>query len=168
MMFERFTDRARKVMNIASAEAARRGDDVFDTVDLLVGLRRDRVGIAAHALDQNSIEVDLILGARHSVCAEPDVSLADVESRSLIEAEWLNHGYVGTEHLLLAVCCLSKSRGARLIAGLGKHPVQICWLVLEILGRSDEWGRWLAEHPDVALGHDTTTLRSIPFGARAD
>jgi hypothetical protein len=148
-------------MYLASAEAARRGEDSPDTVDMLVGMLREADGIAGHVLAHDSVEVDLVLGARDSVCGEPDVSLADVESRSLIEAAWLHHRYVGTEHLLLAVCCLNKSRGARLIAGLGKHPVQICWFVLQILGHFDEWERWLAEHPDVARGHNTTALRSM-------
>ncbi len=161
MMFERFTDRARKVMYLASAEAARRGEDSPDTVDMLVGMLREADGIAWRVLAHDSVEVDLVLGARDSVCGEPDVSLADVESRSLIEVAWLNHGYVGTEHLLLAVCCLNKSRGARLLVGLGKQPLQLCSFVLEILGHQDEWRRWLAEHPEMARGHDTTALRGL-------
>jgi hypothetical protein len=136
-------------MYLASAEAARRGEDSPDTVDMLVGMLREADGIAGRVLAYDSVEVDLVLGARDSVCGEPDVSLADVESRSLIEAAWLHHSYAGTEHLLLAVCCLNK------------HPVQICWFVLQILGHFDEWERWLAEHPDVARGHNTTALRSM-------
>jgi hypothetical protein len=62
------------------------------------------------------------------------------------------------EHLLLAVCCLSNSRGARLLGELGKQPLQLCLFVLEILGRRDEWERWLAGHPEGAQGHDTTAL----------
>lgn len=151
-MFERFTDRARKIIDLASAEAAHRGDDLVDTVDILVGMLREGNGIAGHALAQDSIEVDLVLGARDSVCADPDADLADIESRSLIEASWFNHRYVGTEHLLLALCCLTKSRGSRLLAGLGKRPVQICAFVIDILGYTDEWERWLVDHPDVA--HD--------------
>ena len=159
-MFERFTDRARKIIELASAEAAQRGDDLVDTVDILVGMLREGNGIAGHVLARDSVDVDLVLGVRDSVCTDPDASLADVESRSLIEAAWLNHGYVGTEHLLLALCCLNKSRGARLLAGLGKPPVQICSFVLDILGRTDEWERWLVDHSDVAHGHGTTAMRS--------
>jgi ATP-dependent Clp protease ATP-binding subunit ClpC len=152
-MFERFTDRARKVVGLATAEAARRGESVADTVDLLVGMLRERKGVAGHVLAFFcSVELDLVLGARESVCADPDVSLAEVESRCRIEAAWLDHNYVGTEHLLLAVCCLDKSRGARLLTGLGQHPVQVCSYVLEILGTSDDWERWLVDHPHMAHG----------------
>jgi ATP-dependent Clp protease ATP-binding subunit ClpC len=161
-VFERFTDRARKIIDLASAEAAQRGDDLVDTVDILVGMLREGNGIAGHVLAHDSVDVDLVLGTRDSVCADPDASLADVDSRSLIEAARLNHGYVGTEHLLLALCCLNKSRGARLLAGLGKPPVQICSFALDILGRTDEWERWLVDHPEVAHGHGhgTTAMRS--------
>jgi ATP-dependent Clp protease ATP-binding subunit ClpC len=152
-VFERFTDRARKVVVLATAEAVLRGESVADTVDLLVGMLREGKGIAGHVLAFFSgVELDLILGARDSVRGVPDVSLADVESRCLIEAAWLHHNYVGTEHLLLAVCCLDKSRGARLLATLGKHPVQVCSYVFDILGTSDDWERWLVDHPHMAHG----------------
>ncbi len=153
-MFERFTDRARKVVGLATAEAQARGDSVADTVDLLVGMLREGQGVAWHALAFfSSVELDLVLGARESVCAEQDASLADVESRCRIEAAWLHHRYVGTEHLLLAVCCLDKSRGARLLAGLGTHPVQVCSYVLDIVGPVNGWERWLVDHPHMAHGH---------------
>jgi ATP-dependent Clp protease ATP-binding subunit ClpC len=152
-MFERFTDRARKVVGLATAEAARRGESVADTVDLLVGMLREEKGIAGHVLASfSSVELDLVLGARESVGADPDVSLADVESRCMFEVAWLHHHYAGTEHLLLAVCCLDKSRGARLLAGLGTHPVQVCSYVFDILGTSDDWERWLVDHPHMAHG----------------
>jgi ATP-dependent Clp protease ATP-binding subunit ClpC len=152
-VFERSTDRVRKIVGLATAEAALRGESVADTVDLLVGMLREGEGVAWHVLAFfSSVELDLVLGARDSVCTDPDVSLADVESRSLFEATWLDHHYVGTEHLLLAVCCLDKSRGARLLAGLGKHPVQVCSYVFEILGPIDGWERWLVDHPHMAHG----------------
>jgi ATP-dependent Clp protease ATP-binding subunit ClpC len=153
-MFERFTDRARQIIGLASGEAAQRAGDPVDTVDILVGMLREGKGIAGHVLRCYFIEVDAVLRARDTVCDVPDVTLADVESTSRIEAAWLGHNYPGTEHLLLAVCCLGKSRGARLIAGLGHHPVQLCSFVFDILGPADEWERWLVDHPDVAHGRD--------------
>jgi hypothetical protein len=153
IVFERFTDRARKIIDLASAEAAQRGDDSVDTVDILVGMLREGNGIAGYVLSHfDSIDVDLVLGARDSVCGDPDVTLPNVESRSRMEAAWFDHRYPGTEHLLLALCCLNKSRGARLLAGLGKHPVQICSFVVDILGHTDRWERWLVDHPDAAHG----------------
>jgi ATP-dependent Clp protease ATP-binding subunit ClpC len=153
-VFERFTDRARKIVGLATAEAAGRGESMADTVDLLVGMLREGGGVAWHVLAFfSSVALEAVLGARESTCAEPDVSLADVESRCRIEATWLDHHYPGTEHLLLAVCCLDKSRGARLLTQLGKQPVQVCSSVFDILGHSDDWERWLADdHPQMAPG----------------
>jgi ATP-dependent Clp protease ATP-binding subunit ClpC len=151
-MFDRFTHRARKIIDLASVEAAGRGDELVDTVDVVVGMLREGSGIAAYALRNNSIGLDAVLRGRDSVCDRPDVTLADVESRSLIEADWLGHRYPGTEHLLLAVCCLDQSRGARLLACLGYHPVQLCSYVIDMLGRTDEWERWLVTHPGISCG----------------
>jgi ATP-dependent Clp protease ATP-binding subunit ClpC len=147
-VFERFTDRARKVMDLASAETAQRGADVVDTVDILVGLIREGDGIAAHVLRAVSVTVEQIYGPRDSVSAAPDVTLADVESQALKETAWFRHGYVGTEHLLLALCCLKEGKAARILAGLGQPPVQLCSFILEILGHNEEWERWLLEHRD--------------------
>ena len=140
-------------MDLASAEAAPRGDDSVDTVDVLVGmLREGKESIAWHVLSHHcsvSVDVDLVLAARQAVSDVPDVGLAELVSQSLREAKWLNHNYVGTEHLLLAVCALVRSRAARLLATSGNSPVQICSHVLDILGHF-ELERWLADHPDAA------------------
>jgi len=143
-------------MNLASAEAARRGDDSVDTVDVLMGmLREGKVSVAWHVLSFHCsvpVDVDLVLAARQAVCDMPDVALAEFVSQSLLEAKWLDHRYVGTEHLLLAICALVRSRAARLLAASGNGPVQICSHVLSILGpaRDDELERWLVDHPDTA------------------
>jgi len=76
--------------------------------------------------------------------------LAEVESRCLVEAEWFKHNYVGTEHLLLGVCCLADCKAAKLLIDIGKPPVELCQLAVEILGHGHEWGSWLKDHPDLA------------------
>jgi hypothetical protein len=140
-------------MDLASAEAARRGDDSVDTVDVLVGmLREGKKSIAGNVLSFHCsvpVDVDLVLAGRQAVCDVPDVTLADLVSQSLLEVRWRNHNYVGTEHLLLAVCALVRSRGARLLTALGNRPVQVCSHVLDILGHF-ELDRWVADHPDAA------------------
>src|ERR1700734_3071395 len=103
-MFERFTDRSRIVMDLASAEAARRDDNSVDTVDVLVGmLREGKKSVAGNVLSFHCsvpVDVDLVLAARPAVCDVADVSLTELVSQSMLEAKWLNHNYVGTEHLL--------------------------------------------------------------------
>ncbi len=152
-MFEKFTERSRTVMSLASAEAARRGDDSVDTVDVLVGmLREGKKSIAWHVLSHHCsvpVDVDHVLAARQAVCAISDVPLAEFVSQSHLEVKWLGHSYVGTEHLLLAVCALVRSRAARLLTASGNPPVQVCSHVLDILGHF-ELERWLVDHPDAA------------------
>jgi ATP-dependent Clp protease ATP-binding subunit ClpC len=140
-------------MDLASAEAGRRGDNSVDTVDVLVGmLREGKESIAWHVLVFQCpvpVDVNLVLDARPAVCDVADVSLTELVSQSLLEAKWLNHNYVGTEHLLLAICALVRSRAARLLTASGNRPVQVCSYVLDILGHFD-LERWLADHPDAA------------------
>jgi ATP-dependent Clp protease ATP-binding subunit ClpC len=153
-MFEKFTDPAATVMRLASEEAARRGDDSVDTVDVLVGmLREGKESVAWHVLSVHcsvSVDVSLVVTGRQSVCDVPDVALAEFVAQSLLEAKWLNHRYVGTEHLLLAVCALVRSRAARLLTASGNGPVQICSHILDILGHFESLDRWLVDHPDAA------------------
>jgi ATP-dependent Clp protease ATP-binding subunit ClpC len=136
-------------MDLASAEARRRGTDVVDTGDVLVGLIREGNGIAGHVLSDDSVTVELVVGARGAVSAGSDVTLAGIESQGLLEAAWLRHDYVGTEHLLLALCCLKAGKAAQLLTNLGKRPVELCSFVLEILGHHEEWERWLLDHRDL-------------------
>lgn len=136
-------------MDFASEEAARRSAEVIDTVDIVVGLIRDGDGVAAHVLRADSITIELAWGARDLVFAGPDVTMMDVESQAAKQAAWLGHCYVGTEHLLLALCCLRTGKAAQLFASLGKSPVQLCSFDLEILGHHEEWDRWLLDHRDL-------------------
>lgn len=152
MQFERFTERARSIVGFASTEAERLGHTSTDTVHLLLGMIREGEGIAGHALAEHGISADRVLEVYDSVAREFDVTFDELESRSHLEAKWFRHHYPGTEHLLLAVCCLKDSRAARLFKKLGRHPVQFCHFVVEILGQHDQWDRWLTEHPDVARG----------------
>lgn len=152
MSFAKFTDRARKVVDLASWEAAQWGDDSVDTVHLLVGMLREGQGVAGRVLTDLGIDVDTVVDAHESVRKEPDASLAEVESRCLAEAKWFNHHYAGTEHLILGVCCLPGCRAAKLLANLGQPPIELCQVVVEILGHGGEWDRWLADHPELAEG----------------
>ncbi len=54
--------------------------------------------------------------------------------------------------MLLGICCLKDSKAAQLLERLGKHPVQLCHFVVEILGHGDEWDRWLTDHPELTQG----------------
>lgn len=151
MAFDKFTERARKVVDLAAAEASRLGDDSVNTVHLLVGMLREGEGVAAKVLGEYEIEIDTVLDADKSIGLGTDATLSEVESRCLAEAEWFKHRYVGTEHLLLGVCCLTDCRAAKLLADIGKPPVELCQLVVEVVGHGHEWNRWLADHPELPV-----------------
>jgi ATP-dependent Clp protease ATP-binding subunit ClpC len=153
MAFEKFTERARKVVDLATAEASQQGDASVDTVHLLLGMLREGNGVAGKVLAENEIDIDIVLDAEKSIDRGTDATLADVESRCLAEAEWFKHRYVGTEHLLLGVCCLTSCRAAKLLADIGKPPVELCQLVVEVVGHGHEWNWWLTDHPGMAAEH---------------
>jgi ATP-dependent Clp protease ATP-binding subunit ClpC len=151
MAFEKFTERARKVVDLASAEAARLDDASVNTVHLLVGMLREGEGVAGKVLTEFDINVEAVLEANASMDEEPDATLDDVESRCLIEAEWFQHRYVGTEHLLLGVCGIADCKAAKLLTDMGKPPVALCQLAVEVVGYGHEWKRWLADHPGISM-----------------
>jgi ATP-dependent Clp protease ATP-binding subunit ClpA len=146
MAFEQFTERAQKVVDLATAEAAQLGDASVNTVHLLVGMLHEGQGVAGKVLAEYGVDVDAVLKAYQSIGYESDATLEDVESSCLVEAEWFGHNYVGTEHLLLGVCSLADCKAVKLLSGIGKQPVELCQLVVEVVGHSHEWNRWLTDH----------------------
>jgi ATP-dependent Clp protease ATP-binding subunit ClpC len=148
MAFENFTDRARKVVDFASAEAAQMGSDSVDTVHLLLGMIREGEGVAGKVLASQNVEADGVAESYKSFLTAPDVTLPEVESRSLFEAKWLKHNYVGTEHLILAVCSFSGCRAASVLADIGTPPHEVCRDVLHLLGHEQNYEQWLAEQPE--------------------
>ena len=150
MPLEKFTERARKVVDLASAEAARLDDSSVNTVHLLVGMLHEGEGVAGKVLAEFDVNADTVLEANKSIGDVSDATLGEVESRCLIEAEWFNHHDVGTEHLLLGVCCLRDCKAAKLLTDIGKPPVELCQLVVEVVGHGHEWNRWLEDHPGLS------------------
>lgn len=145
-MFERLTSRASRIVQLASEEMTQSRHDELDTVHLLLGMLREREGIAGLALTEYCVELQSVRKEHSFVRDELDVSMDAVEAKCLEEAAWLGHQYPGTEHLLLAICCLSSSRASRLLLRLGHHPVQFCSFVLEVLGHGEHWEKWLRDH----------------------
>ena len=113
-MFERFTDRARKVMALANQEAQRFNHEYIGTEHILLGLVKEGSGVGANVL--KNLEVDLRkvrLEVEKLVKSGPDMvtmgklpqtpRAKKVIEYAIEEARQLNHNYVGTEHLLLAL-----------------------------------------------------------------
>src|SRR5213595_503066 len=113
-MYERFTDRARKVMQLANQEAQRFNHEYIGTEHILLGLVKEGTGVAANVLKNLDIDLRKIrLEVEKIVQAGPDMvtmgklpqtpRAKKVIEYSIEEARNLNHNYVGTEHLLLGL-----------------------------------------------------------------
>ena len=129
-MFERFTERSRKVMGLAQEESGRLGHGYVGTEHLLLGLIREEEGVAAPALRASGVTVD---GVREQVETIVGYGEADTSQKpfraeskrvlesSLKESMRLGHNYVGTEHVLLGLVRESEGVAARVLLDLVDH-----------------------------------------------
>ena len=113
-MYERFTDRARKVMQLANQEAQRFNHEYIGTEHVLLGLIKEGSGVAANVLKNLDVDLRKIrLEVEKLVQSGPDMvtmgklpqtpRAKKVIEYSMEEARNLNHNYVGTEHILLGL-----------------------------------------------------------------
>jgi len=145
-MFERFTDRARRVVVLAQEEARELDHNYIGTEHLLLGLLREGEGAAARALDELGISrtavreqvVKLIgRGGRTPTGHIPFTPRAKKALElSLREALQLNHNHIGTEHLLLGLIREGEGVAAQVLVelGAGLHRVRV--KVLELVPAS--------------------------------
>jgi ATP-dependent Clp protease ATP-binding subunit ClpC len=128
-VFERFTDRARRVLVLAQEEARLLNHNFIGTEHLLIALIEERDGVAAHSLRDLGItleavrnRVEEIIGASASTPsggAPFTPRTKKVLELSLREALQLNHSYIGTEHLLLGLVREGEGVGAQVLRDLG-------------------------------------------------
>jgi ATP-dependent Clp protease ATP-binding subunit ClpC len=144
-MFDRFTDRARKVMNLAKSEAQRLNHEYIGTEHILLGLVQEGSGVAANVLRNMGIDLKRIRAeieklVKGSSTMVPMGNLPftprakKVLELSLEEASQLGHNYIGTEHLLLGLIKESEGIAARVLTNLGVKLEQVREEVLEFLG----------------------------------
>jgi ATP-dependent Clp protease ATP-binding subunit ClpA len=143
-VFERFTERARKVVVLAQEEAGRLRHNYIGTEHLLVGLIREGEGVASQALHACGVTLD---EAREGVegivgYGKGDASQKPFTPRSkkvmelaLREALQLGHNYIGTEHLLLGLLAEGGGIAAAVLSGLGVEPADVRREVFGRLGR---------------------------------
>lgn len=142
-MFNRFTDRARKVLILAQQEAARYGHGYIGTEHLLLGLLREGEGVAAKALaslglDIESVRthVESILGTGQEQASEIGYTprAKKVIELAMEEALRLGHNYVGTEHILLGLIREGEGIAAQVLTGMGVDINLMRQRVIEMLG----------------------------------
>jgi ATP-dependent Clp protease ATP-binding subunit ClpC len=144
-MFERFTDRARKVMALANQEAQRFNHDFIGTEHVLLGLVKEGSGVGANVLKNLDVDLKkLRLEIEKQVKSGPDMvtmgklpqtpRAKKVIEFAIEEARSLNHNYVGTEHILLGLLRETEGNAAQVIMNLGLKLEDVRQEVLNLLG----------------------------------
>ena len=148
-MYERFTDRARKVMQLANQEAQRFNHEYIGTEHILLGLIKEGSGVAANVLKNLDIDLRKIrLEVEKIVQSGPDMvtmgklpqtpRAKKVIEYAIEEARNLNHNYVGTEHLLLGLLREQEGVAAQVLMNLGLKLEDVREEVLNLLGHGME------------------------------
>lgn len=148
MMFNRFTQRAQKVLQLAQEEAIRMKHESIGTEHILLGLIREGGGIASKALEAIEVEfstieegVEQLVGmgtkdvgpiVHYTPRAKKVIELSVDESRKL------GHSYIGTEHILLALIREGEGIAARVLSNAGVSLNKARQQVLRLLGSHDE------------------------------
>src|ERR1700754_2193034 len=152
-MYERFTDRARKVMQLANQEAQRFNHEYIGTEHILLGLVKEGSGVAANVLknldiDLRKIRLEVEKIVQHGPGGEQVVMgrlphtprAKKVIEYSIEEARNLNHNYVGTEHLLLGLLREQEGVAAQVLMNLGLKLEDVREEVLNLLGHNMDSG----------------------------
>ncbi|MDX2200641.1 MAG: ATP-dependent Clp protease ATP-binding subunit [Phycisphaerae bacterium] len=148
-MFERFTDRARKVMALANQEAQRFNHEYIGTEHILLGLVKEGSGVGANVLKNLSVDLRKVrLEVEKLVKSGPEmVTLGKLPQTprakrvieyAIEEARNLNHNYVGTEHLLLGLLREQDGVAAQVLMNLGLRLEEVREEVLNLLGAGGE------------------------------
>jgi ATP-dependent Clp protease ATP-binding subunit ClpA len=174
-MFERFTDRARKVMALANQEAQRFNHEYIGTEHILLGLLKEGSGVGAAVLKNLGLELGKV---RHEVeqlvkhgsemfivgklpqtpRAKRVIEYAIEESRNL------NHNYVGTEHLLLGLLREQDGVAAQVLMNLGLRLEDVRKEALNLLGAGVEFEKIAAAQAPLATRAPEDFARTDPLG----
>src|SRR3990167_3713123 len=144
-MFDRFTDRARKVMALAREEARRFNHEYIGTEHILLGLVKEGSGVAANVLQNLDIEMKKIrLEIEKIVQSGSDLvsvgqlpftpRVKKVLEYAMEEARALGHNYIGTEHLLLGLLREQEGVAAQVLLNLGGKLEDVREEVINLLG----------------------------------
>ncbi len=144
--FERFTERARKVLALAQEEAQRFNHNYIGTEHLLLGLVREGDGVAAKVLNNLGVELNKVRSAVEFIIGRGDrIVLGEIgltpRSKKVIElavdeARRLNHHYIGTEHLLLGLVREGEGIAAGVLESLGVNLEKVRSQSIQVLQQS--------------------------------
>jgi ATP-dependent Clp protease ATP-binding subunit ClpA len=143
-MFERFTDRARRVVVLAQEEARLLNHNYIGTEHILLGLIHEGEGVAAMALESLGISLEAVRAQVEEIIIGQDQSAPTghipftprakkVLELSLREATQLDHNYIGTEHILLGLVREGEGVAAQVLVKLGADLSRVRQQVLQLL-----------------------------------
>jgi ATP-dependent Clp protease ATP-binding subunit ClpC len=148
--FDKFTDRARKVLTLAQDEAQRFNHNYIGTEHLLLGLVREGEGVAARVLENMNVELAKVRTAVEFIIGRGDrpvvgeVGLTPRAKRvielAIDEARRLGHNYIGTEHLLLGLVREGEGIAAGVLESLGVNLDKVRHEVIRVLSQSSAVG----------------------------
>ncbi len=145
-MLEKFTDRARKVINLARQEAERLGHEFIGTEHILLGLVKEGSGVAANVLENLGVDLEKIRLEVEKYVSSPGETISASSSLpftpkakkvlelAMEEARNLEHNYIGTEHLLLGVLREQDGMAAQVLLNLGVKLEDVRAELMELLG----------------------------------
>ncbi|HEV2527247.1 MAG TPA: ATP-dependent Clp protease ATP-binding subunit [Thermomicrobiales bacterium] len=149
--FDKFTERARKVLTLAQEEAQRFNHNYIGTEHLLLGLVREGDGVAARVLSNMGVQlpkvrsaVEFIIGRGESMVLG-DIGLTPrakkVIELAVDEARRLNHHYIGTEHLLLGLVREGEGIAAGVLESLGVNLEKVRTQVMQVVQQSASYSQ---------------------------
>src|SRR6266513_2345970 len=168
--FDKFTERARKVLQLAQEEAQRFNHNYIGTEHILLGLVREGDGVAARVLNNLGIELHKVRSAVEFIIGRGDrmvmgeIGLTPRAKRvielAVDEARRLNHHYIGTEHLLLGLVREGEGIAAGVLESLGVSLEKVRAQVMQVVSTSGGYsqsGKQSTKTPYMdALGFDMT------------
>ncbi len=147
-MFDKFTDRARKIIALAQKEAERFSHDYIGTEHILLGLVKEGSGVAVTALNNLGVDVDKVRNEVEKLVTPqstdgPSTPLPFTPQAKKVlelaseEARHLGHPYIGTEHILLGLLRENESVAAQVLINLDLKLEDVRAEILDLLGASD-------------------------------
>ncbi|GIW93036.1 MAG: ATP-dependent Clp protease ATP-binding protein [Pirellulaceae bacterium] len=170
-MYERFTDRARKVMQLANQEAQRFNHEYIGTEHILLGLVKEGSGVAANVLKNLDVDLRRIRQeVEKLVQSGPEMvtmgklpqtpRAKKVLEYAMEEARNLNHNYVGTEHILLGLLREQEGVAAQVLMNLGLKLEDVREEVLNLLGHGIEGDEGTRGGRDFGMGESQAAKAS--------
>ena len=176
-MFDRFTERARKVIILAKEEAKRFNHDYIGTEHILLGLIKEGESVAAAvlqnlglSLDTIRLEVEKLVQFGPSTIVSGDIPFTPKAKKvielAMDEARRLGHNYIGTEHLLLGLIKEGEGVASHVLMNVGLDLNKVRSEVIKLLGSSapPQGGGGMQAGGTTAKGSKTKTPALDAFG----